>query len=248
MKVLIYAQEEKNTTKHAIYIRVTYIFTNWRSHRWNILQHTFSVTDFSNQEWFSLSYWRIFHQQKLLVCIATCCGLDGPGIESQLGWDFPHQSSSVPGSNSASYTMGEDYFPGVERPGFMVEHTTTCSAEVKERVELYLYFTSWCSWPVIGWNLNTAAVTSDHNPHCTLIHFIRQQEVRRCQVIALCDESSLVLSQLILYTGQRPTAAHYPHVAMTLRVSGVSVSNIIYIYIYIYISPAMSYRLMKHFM
>ena len=25
-----------------------------------------------------------------LVGIATCYGLDGPGIESQWGWDFPH--------------------------------------------------------------------------------------------------------------------------------------------------------------
>ena len=31
--------------------------------------------------------------------------------------------------------------------------------------------------------------------------------------IALCDESSLVFSQLILYTDQRHTAAHYPQVA-----------------------------------
>jgi len=31
--------------------------------------------------------------------------------------------------------------------------------------------------------------------------------------IAFCDVSSLVLWQVILYTGQRHTAAHYPHVA-----------------------------------
>jgi len=42
--------------------------------------------------------------------------------------------------------------------------------------------------------------------------------------IPFCDESSLVLSQLTLYTGQGHTAGHYPHVAMALRVCGVSVS------------------------
>ena len=50
--------------------------------------------------------------------------------------------------------------------------------------------------------------------------------------IPFCDESSLVLSQLISYTGQGHTAGHYPHVAMTRRVSGVSVS-IYSIYIYL---------------
>jgi len=72
--------------------------------------------------------------------------------------------------------------------------------------------------------VNTAAVTSDHSPHCTLTALHITVASAAITGIALCDESSLVLSQLILYTGQRPTAAHYPHIAMTVRVSGVSVS------------------------
>ena len=59
--------------------------------------------------------------------------------------------------------------------------------------------------------------------------------------IIFCDESCLVLSHLILYTGQGHTAAHYPHVAISLRVSGVSVSiYCMYVYIYIYIYIYMS--------
>ena len=72
--------------------------------------------------------------------------------------------------------------------------------------------------------VNTAAVTSDHNPHCTLTALHMTVGSAAITGIALCDESSLVLSQLILYTGQRHTAAHCPHVAMSLRMSGVSVS------------------------
>jgi hypothetical protein len=40
-------------------------------------------------------------------------------------------------------------FLGVKRPGRGVNHPTPSSAEVKERVELYLYSPSGPSWPVL---------------------------------------------------------------------------------------------------
>jgi len=46
--------------------------------------------------------------------------------------------------------MGTGSFLGVERPGHGVDHPPPSSAEVKERVELYLYATSGPLWPVIG--------------------------------------------------------------------------------------------------
>ena len=39
-------------------------------------------------------------------------------------------------------------FPGVKRPGRSVDHTPLSSAEVRERVGLYLYSPSGPSWPV----------------------------------------------------------------------------------------------------
>ena len=72
--------------------------------------------------------------------------------------------------------------------------------------------------------VNTAAVTSDHNPHCTLTALHMTVGSAAIPGIPFCDESSLVFSQLIFSTGQGPFVAHYPHVAMTLRVYGVSVS------------------------
>jgi len=54
------------------------------------------------------------------------------------------------GAHPASYTMGTGSFPDVKRPGRGVDHPLLSSAEVKERVGLYLYSTSWPSWPVIG--------------------------------------------------------------------------------------------------
>jgi hypothetical protein len=39
---------------------------------------------------------------------------------------------------------------GVKRPGRGVDHPPSSSTEVKERVEIYLYFPSGPSWPVTG--------------------------------------------------------------------------------------------------
>jgi hypothetical protein len=45
-------------------------------------------------------------------------------------------------------------FPGVKRPGRGVDHPPPSNAEVKERVELYLYSPSGLSWPVLGLTLS----------------------------------------------------------------------------------------------
>ena len=41
-------------------------------------------------------------------------------------------------------------FPGIRRPERVVNHPALSSAEVKERIELYLYFAFGSSWPVLG--------------------------------------------------------------------------------------------------
>jgi hypothetical protein len=58
-----------------------------------------------------------------------------------------------PEAHPSSYTMGTGSFPGVKRPGRGVDHPPSSSAEVKEKVELYLYSPCGSSWPVIGGNL-----------------------------------------------------------------------------------------------
>jgi hypothetical protein len=77
-------------------------------------------------------------------------GLDGPGIESRCGArrSAPIQTSTE--AHSATYTMGTGSFLGVKRPGHGVDHPPPSRAEVKERVELYLYFPSGTLWPVLG--------------------------------------------------------------------------------------------------
>jgi len=49
--------------------------------------------------------------------------------------------------------MGTGFFPGVKRPGRGLDHPPPSSAEVKERIELYLYSTSGPSWPILGWTV-----------------------------------------------------------------------------------------------
>ena len=56
-------------------------------------------------------------------------------------------------AHPAPYTMGTRSSPGVKRPGHGIDHSPPSSAEVKERVELYLVSSSGLSWPVLGWTL-----------------------------------------------------------------------------------------------
>ena len=47
---------------------------------------------------------------------------------------------------------------GVKWPGSGTDHPSWSSIEVKERVQLYLYFPSGPLWPVIGWTLDLLVV------------------------------------------------------------------------------------------
>ena len=55
-------------------------------------------------------------------------------------------------------TMGNGSFPGVKRLGCGIDHPPPSSAEVKERVELYLYSPSGSSWPVLRWTLSLSSL------------------------------------------------------------------------------------------
>jgi hypothetical protein len=48
--------------------------------------------------------------------------------------------------------MDTGYFAGIKQPKRGVDHPPPSSAEVEERVELYLYSPSGPSWPVMGLN------------------------------------------------------------------------------------------------
>ena len=75
-------------------------------------------------------------------------GRSGDRIPVQAKFYAPVQTG--PGAHPASCKMGTESFPGIKRPGRGVGHPLPSSAEVKERVELYLYSPSGPSWPVKG--------------------------------------------------------------------------------------------------
>jgi hypothetical protein len=89
------------------------------------------------------------------VGISTRCGLDVPGIESWKGggeFSAPIQTGSE--AHPACNTMSTGSLSwGVKRPGRGVDHPPSSSTEVKERVQLYIYYPSGPSWPVPGWTL-----------------------------------------------------------------------------------------------
>jgi hypothetical protein len=60
----------------------------------------------------------------------------------------PNQTS--PGAHLDFYTMDTRSFLGIKWLELSIDHPSPPNAEVKERVELYLYSTSVPSWPVIG--------------------------------------------------------------------------------------------------
>jgi hypothetical protein len=86
-----------------------------------------------------------------VVRVVTHYGLDGPGIESLWGWDFPHPSRPSLGPTQPLYNGSQVSFSAVKRPGRGFDHPPPSSAEVKERVNLYLCSPSGPSWRVLGW-------------------------------------------------------------------------------------------------
>ena len=67
-------------------------------------------------------------------------------VEDEIFRTRPDRPWSPPSLLYSGYRVS---FPMVKRPGRGVDHQPRSTAEVKERVELYLYFLSGPSWPVL---------------------------------------------------------------------------------------------------
>ena len=87
------------------------------------------------------------------VGTATRYRLDGPGIESLWGRDFPQPSNRLRSPPSLPYNEYRVSFPQIKRPERGVNHPPPSSAIVKKRVYPYPYSPSGHSWLVLDWTL-----------------------------------------------------------------------------------------------
>jgi hypothetical protein len=88
--------------------------------------------------------------------MATRHGLDGRSVQGSKfggGQIFCTRTDRPCGPPSLLHNRYRISFPGVKRPRRGVDHPPPSSAEIKERVELYLNSPSGPSWPVLGWIL-----------------------------------------------------------------------------------------------
>ena len=112
-----------------------------------------SYTCFSSQILMNLEFFNRFSKNTQISKGPGNRSLRNDSLWTGRSGDFPSPVQTGPGAHPAPCTMGTESFPGVERPGRGVDHPPAYSADVKERVELYLYSTSESSWPVLGWPL-----------------------------------------------------------------------------------------------
>jgi hypothetical protein len=75
----------------------------------------------------------------IAVGLATHYGLDGMGIEFRCGRYFPYQSRQALGAAPSAIHWVLVHSRGVNRSGRGFDHQPQFGAEVKERVEVYLY-------------------------------------------------------------------------------------------------------------
>jgi hypothetical protein len=73
------------------------------------------------------------------VSIATGYGLDGPGIESRWGRDFPHLSRPAVGPTHLLYNRYRVFPGGRMRPGRDAYRSPLLVPRSKNRMELYIY-------------------------------------------------------------------------------------------------------------
>jgi hypothetical protein len=139
---------------------VSFWTQSWHIYFQNVwsLQNTFHTRNNQHTELCPISNWAISNHLSLAQLSRYSdllqAGRSRDQIPVEAKFSTPNQTS--PGTHPDSYTMGTQSFLGVKWPGCGVDHPPHFSAEVIERVELYLYSPSGPLWPVLGQILSLA--------------------------------------------------------------------------------------------
>jgi hypothetical protein len=111
---------------------------------------------------------------------------------SNPGRDFPHPSRPALEHAQAPIQW-------VKQPGRATNHPPPCIADVKERVELYLYFPSGPSWRVLG---RSSPLPFDLQSLSILIHY-----TRLLNMLLVCDYVCMY-KVVQIWPGQTVTCLH----------------------------------------
>jgi hypothetical protein len=112
-----------------------------------------TYTSYNGQNLNSLAV-SVIRGSTVYIYTPTYYGLEGQGIETRWGRGFPHQYRPALWLTQSPVKWVPVLFPGGKVGGAWLRPSTQSSAEVKERVEQYLYPPSGPSWPVIAWTLH----------------------------------------------------------------------------------------------
>ena len=117
-----------------------------------------------------------------------------------VGATFSAPAQTGPEAHPASSTMGTGPFSrGVKQLGRGVDHLPQSSAEVKERVELYLYSPSQPSWPVVTWTLCLCLYPSHLEAVCS-IHILGNFKLLTAHDSSFSHRGYVISCYVVYYT------------------------------------------------
>ena len=121
------------------------------------------------------------------VGMVTCYRLDGPGIKSRWGRNFPHLSRPALGVHPASCMVCTRSFQEVKLPNNGTDYPPHCNADLKERAELCLH-SSLCA-VMAGHIVNFSFTFSAFKIRCVRLN--------TCRVYSLIPVHTLFIISLL---------------------------------------------------